>query len=209
MSKKMLKAEEIVEIRERLQSGQLPWDSDLPDPVYAKVANLVRRCCNNDPRKRPPAMAVKDHLLDILQTPMIQRDVSESNTDDQVLRLLDAVTIENKSPPECQLSNDLIENLKRRARGGDSTAAYLFGSSVWVGIVDPGSDYMHEPIMIVPGSDLDSERRSRAAIEYLELAVRGDNKQATARLYEAYVKLAKLCKKRLKQDKTALGLHDS
>ncbi|KAH7231655.1 kinase-like domain-containing protein [Fusarium redolens] len=206
INKKVLQGDQVTEIRESIKAGTLPWDSDQSDPVYAKVASLVRRCCSKDPRQRPSAMAVKDRLIEILQAPPIQQqlqNMSDDEINEQVFQLLDDVIKENKLPAECQLSTLQIQNLKKRAGERDGRAAYLFGSAVWEGIADPGGNCHHEPILLTPGHDPGDELRCRVAIEFLELAIRRDEKLAYKPLREAYKKLGEICKSQLKFQKTS------
>ncbi|KAH7220411.1 kinase-like domain-containing protein [Fusarium redolens] len=99
INKEVLQGDQVTEIGESIKAGTLPWDSDQSDPVYAKVASLVRRCCSKDPRQRPSAMAVKDRLIEILQAPPIQQqlqNMSDDGINEQVFQLLDDVIKENK-----------------------------------------------------------------------------------------------------------------
>ncbi|KAF5649642.1 tyrosine kinase catalytic domain protein [Fusarium sp. NRRL 52700] len=204
MNEKVLQGDQVTQIRESIEAGDLPWNLDQNNPVYAKVASLVRRCCSKDPRQRPSAMAVKDRLIEIMQTPLIPQqpqDMSDHEVNEQVLQQLDDVIKENKLPAECQLSTLQIENLKKRAGKGDGWAAYLFGSAVWQGLADPGSSCQHEPILITPGHELDDELRCRVAIEFLELAIRKHEKLAFKPLREAYKGLGEICKAQLKFQK--------
>ncbi|CVL07488.1 uncharacterized protein FMAN_14391 [Fusarium mangiferae] len=204
MNEKVLQGDQVTQIRKSIEDGNFEWDSDHTDSVYAEVARLVRRCCNKNPRKRPSAMAVKDKLIEIMQTPLIPQQLQNmpsEEIDEQVMQLLDDVIKGNKLPTECQLSTLQIENLKKRAGKFDGKAAYLFGSAIWEGIADPGSDFQHKLILRTPDHDLD-ELRCRVAIEFLELAIQKDEKLAFKPLREAYKKLGEICKSQIKLLKT-------
>jgi hypothetical protein len=181
------------------------------DSVISQVKDLVVTCCSNEPRNRPPAEKVAHTLLEILTAAVLPVDLPQSITEeahDRIQTLVDKVEKPMSSPnPLEALSNDDIRMLRKLTDSGDVTAAFLLGSGIWYGLVDPTNvdQGQQTQILVVAEMDRMLEARCRTAIGPLEFALMGGKKEASGLLALVYQELARLCHKQAKQHKVLVA----
>ncbi|KAL8364975.1 hypothetical protein RB595_003998 [Gaeumannomyces hyphopodioides] len=195
-----------------VEKGDKPWDEDAIETsqaptrqlLVAQIKSLVRACCSNDPRKRPPAEKVAHSLLEMLNAAVIHHDPLQSVPEELHKRLLELIEARRKSPatPSGAFHDDDALTLRDLVRAGDPTAGYLLGSGILYDLVEPTTDEAgYGPILVVAGMDPKQEQRYRGAIVHLEFALQGGVKEALGLLARAYLGLAELCREQGKQHK--------
>lgn len=204
----VFEGDEAKRITSLVENGDKPWDQDVIEtsqapthqPLVAQIKSLVRACCSNDPRKRPPAEKVAHLLLEMLNAAVLHLDPLRSVPEELHRRLLELVEAARRKSPAGAFHDDDALTLRDLVRAGDPTAGYLLGSGIFYGLVEPTTgEAGYGPILIVAGMDPKQEQRYRGAIGHLEFALQGGVKEAIGLLALAYRGLAELCHKQEKQ----------
>ncbi|KLU87654.1 serine/threonine protein kinase [Magnaporthiopsis poae ATCC 64411] len=215
-SAEIFEGSEAVRITTLVEDGNRPWDEDdnepgqaaTHQPLLAQVKSLVRVCCSNDWRNRPPAEKVAHSLLEMLNAAFMHPEPVRSVPEELHKRILELIKAARRKPqdtPPDALRDDDALMLRDLVRAGDPTAGHLLGSCIFYGLVEPTTDEAGcNPILVVAGTDPKQELRYRGAIVHLEFALQGGVKESIGLLALAYRRLAELCREQEKQH-TALS----
>ena len=167
ISEPVTEGEQAQSLLEQLTSGKTPYDygerrktqEEAEDPIYAGVEELVRSCCSQDPKLRPAAKKVANSLLEVITSAKTLLDPRPTVDEEAHKRILGLIKKSQRKESSSSKSDMMLSrqdtSMLRRLANGDPTAAYLLGTAIWEGLVDPLDEHDGDGqiIVLITGRD--------------------------------------------------------